>query len=125
MPSPATKNSPPQVAGLLAEETNAPRRPLPGHPQYTFELVRREAPSSGGCAPPAGGRDPGSAAYTTSVVESARKVFAASFAPLIMEDGRDMLELVCNSYFDAEGQEPYDFSASLLRRNDAASMRRS
>jgi hypothetical protein len=72
-----------QVAAALADETNAPRRPLDEHPQYTFELVRHD-PSL-----PAG-RDAGCADYTASVVASAVKIFATSFAPLILDDGRDM-----------------------------------
>ncbi len=139
------------MAAALAEETNLPRRPLPGHPNYTFELIRHDA------ALPAG-RDPGCAGYTESVVAGALKIFSASFAPLILEDGRDMcgdaarthaarvmpslthslrfrpslfrvfafararLELVCNSFFDAEGDDPHDFSASLraAQRQDAS-----
>jgi len=71
------------VAAALADETNAPRRPLDEHPQYTFELVRHD-PSL-----PAG-RDAGCADYTAAVVASAVKIFATSFAPLILDDGRDM-----------------------------------
>ena len=71
------------MAAALADETNAPRRPLDEHPQYTFELVRHD-PSL-----PAG-RDAGCADYTASVVASAVKIFATSFAPLILDDGRDM-----------------------------------
>ena len=72
-----------QVAAALEEETNAPRRPLPGAPAYTFELVRHSDALPGG-------RDPGCAGYTATVVEGALKIFRASFAPLILEDGRDM-----------------------------------
>ena len=115
-----------QVAAALADETNAPRRPLDEHPQYTFELVRHDP------ALPAG-RDAGCADYTASVVASALKIFAASFAPLILDDGRDMcaptadagmhasapaltwrrrrMELICNSHFDPNGDDNVDYSA--------------
>ena len=115
-----------QVAAALADETNAPRRPLDDHPQYTFELVRHD-PNL-----PAG-RDAGCAEYTASVVASALKIFATSFAPLILDDGRDMcaarlrmhaskpaltwrlrrMELICNSHFDPDGSDNIDYSAWL------------
>ena len=81
--APLTARPGAQVAAALADETNAPRRPLDEHPQYTFELVRHDP------ALPAG-RDAGCADYTASVVASALKIFATSFAPLILDDGRDM-----------------------------------
>jgi len=76
-----------QVAAALSDETNSPRRPLEGHPQYTFELVRHEPD-----LPP--GRDPGCSDYAASVVSGALMIFASSFAPLILDDGRDMCACV-------------------------------
>ena len=84
--APRAAHTPPaaQVAAAVSDETNAPRRPLEDHPQYTFELVRHDAAA----LPP--GRDAGCADYTADVVAAALKIFGSSFAPLILDDGRDM-----------------------------------
>lgn len=71
------------MAAAQADETNVPRRPLDAHPQYTFEIVRMDP----GLPP---GRDPGCADYAAGVVAAALKIFGGSFAPLILDDGRDM-----------------------------------
>ncbi|KXZ51044.1 hypothetical protein GPECTOR_14g31 [Gonium pectorale] len=71
--------------------------------QYTFELVQYKQHDR----------------TVRSAVETAMRMFRSSFAPLIMENGRDLLEMVCTSYetpdeeVDAEGGG-HNFSAFRL-----------
>lgn len=51
-----------------------------------------------------------------SAVSNALSLFRSSFDPLIMENGKDLLEMVCTAYETPnedcdEEEEPFDFSA--------------
>ncbi|KAK3233300.1 hypothetical protein CYMTET_56399 [Cymbomonas tetramitiformis] len=48
-------------------------------------------------------------------IDTTLKIFRSCFDPLIMEDGRDMLELVCRSHVNSDDPtDPYDFSGFRL-----------
>jgi N-acetylglutamate synthase-like GNAT family acetyltransferase len=78
-----------QVHTRLAEATNAAREPVPESDTLTLELV---------CFNPYGlGKAEGSAKYTATACSTAVKVMHGAFAPLILESGEDMINLVVHS----------------------------
>jgi len=93
------------VQSSINESTNAPQELLGD--KLTFELVKYNQHGLG--------KTEGSAKWTAGVCTAAVKVMHDAFAPLVMEDGSDMIHLVCHSAFDEiDARSPSDFSGFRL-----------
>ena len=88
----------------LIEATNAAREPVQEESDtLTFELVRHN--------PHGLGKAEGSAKYTATACATAVKLLHGAFAPLIMDSGEDMIQLVCHS---TNGKSQSNFSGFRL-----------
>ena len=80
--------------------------PLEGEGGYSLELVQHRPDGPGG-------REAGSQVYTTRAVSSVKKIFGDAFAPLILSDGSDMLDLICRSCVRSGGGDmDFDYSGA-------------